>query len=310
VARILVTGVSGFVGKHLTRELIKRGHEVIGVGLHDEPDPAIAGSLAAYLACDLTDPAEVQKIPLNGIDGVVSLAGLAQVGASFKNSEEYKKINVAVLSVLGERIVEEKLPIKVLAVSSGAIYDSDQALPLTEESRLTGSGSPYAQSKILMEKRAEELRASGLDCLVVRPFNHIGPGQEKGFLVPDLFEKISRSLQNGEPVLVGDLKTRRDYTDVRDVVRAYAELITGSAARHDVYNVASGHSVAGQRILDLLLEAMGARGRVEIEVNQTIIRPDDPKELFGSYDRLHEDIGWQPEIDLQRTIGDFVESAA
>jgi GDP-4-dehydro-6-deoxy-D-mannose reductase len=309
LARILITGVSGFVGKHLVRELTSQGHEITGIGLQPEANSEIASRLAEYTPCDLTDPEQIRRIPLDEVTGVISLAGLAQAGASFSEPEKYKQVNVKVFSVLGERILKENLPIRVLAVSTGAVYDSNQPLPLSEESALTDSGSPYAQSKILMERRAAELRSGGLDCVVVRPFNHIGPGQEPGFLVPDLFKKTSGALETGEPVKVGSLQTRRDYTDVRDVVRAYADLISQPALQHEVYNVSSGRGIAGQQILDMILIAMGAEGRVQIEIDKELIRPGDPAELYGSHERLSRETGWQPKIDVERTISDFVDSA-
>jgi GDP-4-dehydro-6-deoxy-D-mannose reductase len=309
MSKILVTGVNGFVGKHLAQELVTRNFDVIGVGRDKEADPSLGDYLSFYYSLDLTNGKQVGSIDLSEIAAVVSLAGLAQVGGSFKDPKKYLQVNVDVLTVLGERILKENLPIRVLAVSSGAVYDSNQPLPLSEESALTSSGSPYAQSKILMERRAAELRSGGLDCVVVRPFNHIGPGQEPGFLVPDLFKKTSGALETGEPVKVGSLQTRRDYTDVRDVVRAYADLITQPALQHEVYNVSSGRGIAGQQILDMILIAMGAEGKVQVEIDKELIRPGDPAELYGSHERLSRETGWQPKIDVERTIRDFVESA-
>jgi GDP-4-dehydro-6-deoxy-D-mannose reductase len=309
MSKILVTGVNGFVGKHLAQELVTRNFDVIGVGRDKEADPSLGDYLSFYYSLDLTNGKQVGSIDLSEIAAVVSLAGLAQVGGSFKDPKKYLQVNVDVLTVLGERILKENLPIRVLAVSSGAVYDSNQPLPLSEESALTSSGSPYAQSKILMERRAAELRSGGLDCVVVRPFNHIGPGQEPGFLVPDLFKKTSGALETGEPVKVGSLQTRRDYTDVRDVVRAYADLISQPALQHEVYNVSSGRGIAGQQILDMILIAMGAEGKVQVEIDKELIRPGDPAELYGSHERLSRETGWQPKIDVERTIRDFVESA-
>jgi GDP-4-dehydro-6-deoxy-D-mannose reductase len=308
LARILITGVSGFVGKHLLRELSGRGHEVVGVGLQPKADPAIIEKLADYFQCDLTDAERVRKIPLDGITGVINLAGLAQTGSSFSEPEKYKQVNVKVFSILAERIVAETRPIRMLAISTGAAYDASQPLPITEGSKLVVKGSPYALSKILMEQKAQELAKAGLDCVIARPFNHIGPGQEPGFLVPDLYQEIRSSLTSGQPASVGNLKTKRDYTDVRDVVRAYAELIAEPKLSHDIYNVCSGHSVSGEDILEMLLKACGADDKLKIEVDESLIRPDDPADIYGSAERLAADTGWRPHIKIERTIRDFVNS--
>lgn len=307
--KVLVTGINGFVGKHLTKELKGRNHQVFGTGREEEPAREISSQLDGYTRCDLTKADDVAIIPLDSIDSIVSLAGLAKVGDSFKHPDAYNMINVAVLTVLGNRLIREKSQASVLAISTGGVYDPNQDLPLSEYSIVTHKGSPYATSKLLMEKAVEHLRQNGLRCVVVRPFNHIGPGQESGFLVPDLYEKIEKSLKTGQPVEVGNLKTKRDYTDVRDVVRAYTDLAERKDLSFDIYNVCSSKSTEGQEILDRLLGLTKAKGKVDIRVNQQFIRASDPGELYGNNDRLQQETGWEPNIRLEKTLHDFVEKA-
>ena len=306
--KILVTGVNGFVGKHLARELYSRGHTIIGVGREDRVPDHLKNLVSEYYRCDLADSEDVEALPTGKIDTVINLAGLARVSDSFKDPERYNHINVAVLSLLGNKLASQNSPARVIAISTGAVYDPHQPLPLTEESVVASENSPYAISKLLMEKTASELRGKGLDCVVVRPFNHIGPGQEPGFLVADLYEKITGSLKSGQPVEVGNLKTRRDYTDVRDVVRAYTDLAEAKELAYDLYNVCSSKSIAGEEIINRLLGLMHASGKVETEVNQKFIRASDPADLYGSYKRLHLESGWAPTYDLDTTLRDFVDS--
>lgn len=303
---ILVTGVNGFVGKHVVSELKSRGHRVVGVGFQDSPHPLLKDLLDAYYACDLTDEARVQDIPLGGVSAILSLAGLAGVGSSFADPAKYMEINVDVITVLCRRLLAEKLDIRVVAISSGTVYDTSQPMPLTEGSALTGKGSPYAMSKILMEQELHLLRKEGLDCVIVRPFNHSGPGQEAGFLIPDLYQKITKATKTHEPIRVGDLSTRRDYTDVRDVARAYGGLLTKPKLAYDLYNVCSGKSTSGRVILEILVKATDAKD-LKVAEDPGLIRPSDPKDLFGSFERLRSEIGWQPMIGLEQTITDFVE---
>lgn len=308
MANILVTGINGFVGKHLARELHGRGHKFIGVGRETDPNPEIGGLLSDYVRCDLTNPNDVLALSIKDLDSVINLAGLARVGDSFKSPDIYNQVNVQVLTVLGNRLVKEKSRARMIAISTGAVYDPNAKLPLTEDSGIARDCSPYAHSKLLMEKAAAQLSENGLDCVVVRPFNHIGPGQESGFLVPDLYSKIKKSLEIGQPIEVGNLKTRRDYTDVRDVVKAYADLATAQSLTHNLYNVCSSKSVAGENILNIILELMGAIGRVKAEVNPDFIRPNDPMDIFGSHERLSAETSWAPKLSLQQTLKDFVNS--
>lgn len=306
--KILVTGVNGFVGKHLVRELVDRGHEVFGVGQHPYANPQIATLLAAYWPCDLTNRNEVKKLSLTNLQAVIGLAGLAKVGESFNDPYFYNRVNVMTLTVIAEEILSQSLKPRVLAISTGAVYKPGQAMPLSEDSELTGgNASPYALSKLKMEEAAGKLVVSGLDCVIARPFNHIGPGQESGFLLPDLYEKI-RNLQDSQSAIkVGDLSTRRDYTDVRDVVKAYAGLVAAKKLNHKVYNICSGKSTSGKEILDLLSISSGSQG-IDVEQDASLIRPSDPREIYGSYERLKSDIGWMPQIPLAKTISDFVSA--
>lgn len=307
--RIMVTGINGFVGKHLAYELSRQKTSIVGVGRETQPHNEIADLLDNYVACDLANKESVGSLSFDGVDAVISLAGLARPAESFKNPELYKSINVAVLSNICQQLVNKKLSPRVIAISTGTVYATDQAMPLTENSRLAKDGSPYAISKILMEEAARTAQSQGLDCVIVRPFNHIGPGQEPGLLVPDLYEQILKAKQTDGVMKVGNLKTKRDYTDVRDVVRAYVRLAVTENLTHDTYNVCSGKSVSGETVLHTLLGAMDLTKSVSVEVDPARIRPTDLPDLYGSYDWLHQDTGWQPEIPFEQTIRDFVKSS-
>jgi GDP-4-dehydro-6-deoxy-D-mannose reductase len=305
--KLLVTGVNGFVGKHLARELHSRGHSVVGLGHSPTADPQIADLLDTYMTGDLSSKAEVDALSLDDdLDAVINLAGLARQGASYKDAEHYKKVNVAILELLGTRLLQLDHKPRLIAVSTGAVYDNDQPMPLTERSKTITKGSPYAESKLLMEQAAKALRKKGLSVVVARPFNHIGPGQDKGFLVPDICAKLQAFAKHGDTVLVGNLKTKRDYTDVRDIAKAYADLAASETLAHDLYNICSGSSHAGLEILNILTKEMNLRDKVVVEVDPDLTRMNDPAELVGSHDRLTEETGWEPEIPLEKTIHDFV----
>jgi GDP-4-dehydro-6-deoxy-D-mannose reductase len=300
-SRVLVTGVNGFVGRHMVGELTRQGHEVVGVG--HEPGSDLAG-LADYRAQDLTTgwPADLEA------DAVVHLAGLSAVGPSFRDPQRYVAHNSAMVTHLCESVLAGERPrTRVLVVSSGAVYDARQPLPLTEESRI-GFSSPYVVSKVLVENLVTYYTGRGLDAVVVRPFNHIGPGQGPGFLVPDLLAAGRSAAERGAPLQVGDLDTRRDYTDVRDVVRAYRLLLEAADLPHRLYNVCSGRSRSGREML-AELGKVWPHGDPDVEVDESRVRPGDPREIVGSADRIRKDVGWSPEVDVATSVRDFVEAA-
>lgn len=300
--KIVVTGVNGFVGRHLARELNNCGLNVVGVGLESEVSPNISDEVKEYCQVDLT-----KKWPgITEVRAVIHLASLANVGESFNKPQEYISVNSSMVTNMCEYYLERNDRPRILIVSSGNVYDSNQPMPISEDGKI-GYASPYAISKVLNESQAAYYRGRGLDCVIARPFNHIGPGQEKGFIVPDFYDRIA-SLENDEKTIItGNIETRRDYTDVRDIAKAYGKIALANTLRYCVYNVCSGTSCSGMEILNELKRAMG-RPDIEYQIDQSLVRPTDIKDITGNASRLNEELGWEPQIDIAQTINDFVKS--
>ena len=303
MSSILVVGINGFVGHHLAHELYVQGFEVLGSGMDTELSADLKSEVSSYTQCDLTKPEEVKLISLDAVSAVINLAGLASVGASFGKEDLYNKVNVEVQTNIVDRITELGKNIRVIAVSTGAVYDNHQPMPLNEDSKLTTDSSPYALSKIAMENALQKYIDNGADIVIARPFNHVGPGQLGGFLLPDLATQVV----NSNKVTVGNLDTSRDYTDVRDVVKAYVSLATQEKLSHHIYNICSGKSVRGQEILDIIKNKLDKPNLV-VEVDQARIRLNDPVDVVGDNSRLRAETGWQPTIKLEDTIADYLDS--
>lgn len=301
---VIVTGVNGFVGTHLVNELRRQGFRTIGIGREEQASESVRQQLDEYYTCDLADYEQTEKLPFNTAKAIINLAGLAAVGPSFDNPELYMKINTAVLDSVCKGVLKQQATTRIVSISSGAVYGSQQIMPLTEESELDPKSSPYAASKIAMEKLSLKYREEGLDCIVARPFNHIGPGQMEGFLLPDLYKKVSELPNSNDVIKVGNLTTRRDYTDVRDVAKAYVSLVRDENLKHGVYNVCSGRSVSGEEILQTLLAELNRE--VTIEVDPSLFRPSDAPELYGDNGLLVEETGWKLSVPIEQTVRDFV----
>lgn len=300
--KILVTGTNGFVGKHLSRLLKAKGHTVIGTGLDGLADE-LKDIVDSYVEnVDLTNKDDVKKLRISSVDAIVNLAALAQVGASFGKQEEYSRVNTLVQTNIAEEIERSNPKARLVVISTGAVYDPRQMMPLNEGSALATKTSPYALSKIAMEHAMQSFIDRGMDAVIARPFNHTGPGQLKGFLIPDLIEKISGA---NSTITTGNLKTRRDYTDVRDVVEAYTLLATAPTLKDKIYNVCSGTSTSGEEILKLLLGKLN-KTNLTTTVDQELIRPDDPEEIYGDNSRIKNEFGWEPKITLDQTLQDML----
>jgi len=305
---VLVTGVNGFVGHHVARTLHQAGHHVIGVGNQPEVEASLTDVIDQYISVDLTDQKSVSHIDLHKIDAIINLAGFAKVGDSIGQGELYNRVNVGVHTTLYDECLRQQAKPRIIAVSTGAVYDPNQTLPITEESAVIADAqtNEYTISKKLMERAVLGFNEKGLDCIIVRPFNHSGPGQLPGFLIPDLGEQIANAAEHSAPLIVGNLKTRRDYTDVRDVARAYVLLATCDREQlhHTIYNVCSGISVVGEEILQMLTNAFDIQD-LKVTVDPKKIRPNDVMEIYGSRERLTNDTGWEPSISVEQMITDY-----
>jgi len=299
--KVIVSGVNGFVGRHLARELDGLGVSVVGVGQENDINPAISEVVSEYHQANLVEG--WPNIP--EAKAVIHLAGLAAVGPSYEKPQLYINANSSMVTNLCEYYLDKEKKPRIVIVSSGTVYDSNQDLPINEGGRI-GFTSPYAVSKILNENQADYYRHRGLDCVVVRPFNHIGPGQGLGFILPDMYERLS-TLGEENKIITGNIETRRDYTDVRDIVRAYGKLALASTLNYGVYNLCSGSSVSGIEIFHSLKKAMGLNG-IEYEIDQSLVRPGDILDIVGDSSRLQNELGWKPKIEIAQSIKDFVVS--
>lgn len=299
-APIVVTGVNGFVGRHLVRELTTSGHPVLGLGREEEPAHEVESDLFSYVAVDLS----ASWPRLGEIAGIVHLAGLASVGDSFDRPQEYIEVNSRIVTNMCEGLLSEGRHPRIVGVSSGAVYDSTGNRTVDEVAPVAVT-SPYAVSKLLVENQLTYYSGRGLDCVIARPFNHAGPGQGPGYLIPDLIEAISRSMEDKSPAQTGLLTTVRDYTDVRDVVRAYRMLCTANSLDHRLYNICSGRGLSGEAIFALVREKLGAAD-VSARTDESALRPSDPSIIVGDPGRITADVGWSASIPIAQTIRDAV----
>ena len=297
---ILVTGAAGFVGRHLVKELQDNNHNVFAAVNNGEHLDDGVTTLMANLAIR----EQVEALNLRNIEAVIHLAGLAAVAASYDDPQLYIETNSSIQTNLFETFVQQDIRPKVLVISSGSLYDPRAEMPINEESSVSPT-SPYAVSKITQEAQAHYYRHRGFETVVARPFNHTGPGQREGFIVPDFAKQIVEAkLGNRKSISVGNLSAERDYTDVRDITRAYRLLIESDIAT-GTYNICSGKSYSGQSILDKLLELSGVT--IEIVEDPARMRPAEIPKIYGDHSKLTKDTNWNPEISLEQTLQDALD---
>jgi GDP-4-dehydro-6-deoxy-D-mannose reductase len=289
----LITGAAGFVGHHLERHLVAQGDQVVGVDRDGGPDLLDADGFRELVG-DLRP------------DAVYHLGGVSDVGGSWSQPLETFRANAeGTLNVL-QACVKADVG-RVLVISSADVYGKVRLdeLPLTEEAPLRPV-SPYAASKIAADYLGHQaFMGYGLEVLRVRAFNHLGPGQTNRFVAPALAERIAlNEIEGREVVPVGNLTPRRDFTDVRDVVRAY-RLLVEHGEPGEAYNVCSGIDIAISELADRLV-AMATRP-MRLEEEQAFRRPVDVPVLRGDAAKLSKATDWSPAIGIDETLADILD---
>lgn len=285
---MFVTGGGGFAGRHLVELLRGRGVEVLAPP-HAELDLLDGGALARAVAA--AEP-----------DAVVHLAALASVGRSWEAPREVLEANLAMTLNVLEAVRAEAPVARVLLAGSGEVYGPPDSLPVAEAAPLRPQ-NPYAVSKAACDLLGGQYAdANGLHVVRTRAFNHAGPRQSDEYVVGTLTRQVAEAELAGASEVVlrtGNLDARRDFTDVRDVVRAYAAAL---ALEPGAYNVCSGESVPVGDLLSLVAEESSLDVRHELDPER--LRPSDVPEVRGSAERLAAATGWAAEIPLRQTVAD------
>jgi GDP-4-dehydro-6-deoxy-D-mannose reductase len=309
--RVLITGITGFVGSYMAEYALARGAEVYGSSRWRSKTENIEHlrSKITLIESDLRDLSSVRNLlESSSPDYVVHLAAQSFVGASWQTPAETLSTNIISQVNLLEGIRNLKMAPRFLAVGSseeyGLVYEDE--LPIRETHPLRPL-SPYAVSKVAQDMMGYQyFKSYGLPIIRARAFNHEGPRRGDVFVTSNFAKQIAE-VEAGlrDPVVfVGDLKPRRDYSDVRDIVRGYW-LLLERGQPGEVYNLCSGRSWAIQQVLDFLLEQATVKG-ISVKTDPARLRPSDVMILEGDFSKMEKATGWRGEIPFERTLRDLL----
>lgn len=311
--KYLITGFSGFVGRHFLSYLEGLNVQVSVLGIDRDPVSYNFDKFrnvdCSFQTADLLQSHEWEPI-IDAFqpDYIVHLASFSSVAFSWKNPIESFANNTNVFLNLLEKVRKTHPKCRVLSIGSSEEYGncSQNQLPLTEETPLNPV-SPYAVARVSQELLSK-VYVDGFGCNIVmtRSFNHIGPGQLDSFVISS-FAKQLVAIKNNcvEPVLMtGDTTIVRDFVDVRDVVRAYDELLKRGRSGQ-IYNICSGRGVTLKHVIERMADILGVSVTQKVDAN--LVRPNDNKKIFGSLDKISKEIGWKPCIPLDESLRDILE---
>ncbi|WP_022761019.1 GDP-mannose 4,6-dehydratase [Butyrivibrio sp. AD3002] len=292
--KVLIFGVGGFVGSHLATEFKNHGYDVYGsdrMSVHAIPD------VDGTFVCDLNDTDSVKSIiALVRPTHIVNLAAVSNVGISWKIPRTTVDVNVCGSLNILEAVKDLDLDIKVLLVGSSEEYDITYGA-INEETRLQAR-NPYGISKIMLEQFATLYREHyDMKVFHVRAFNHTGLGQTDSFVIPSWCKQVADISKSGKPgvMRVGNLNVSRDFSNVKDIVRAY-RLIIESEKYNEVYNVGSGQSVSLKDLLDYIIGLSSQP--ITVETEPKLVRKGENPVICCDHSKITKDLGWEPEYNI------------
>lgn len=308
--RLLITGINGFVGHHmleLLQNVGSRSH-ILGVLKNAARFRNKYKKLNVTLVeLDLNDRETTYSTLRNfRPDCIIHLASNSSVAYSWKNPVESFQNNTNIFLNLLESVRELKLSCRILSIGSSEEYGivPVSAVPLVE-TREFNPISPYAVARVSQELLSKVYSSGyGLDIIMTRSFNHIGPGQKDTFVISSFAKQIAHAKkESAKSIRVGDLNIVRDFLDVRDVVKAYLMLIE-KGKKGEVYNVCKGVGHSLKEILSEMLEIAGME--IEMEVDLGLLRPSDNPVIIGCNEKIRRNCGWIPKIDLRQSLVDIL----
>ena len=311
--KYLITGYSGFVSRHFLGYLNENEPNVSVKGLDVQLPPfqnhSFKNIRMDFEKTDLLDQDRVESIIFNfQPDYIVHLASYSSVAFSWREPILSFRNNMNIYLNLLESVRKLNLPARILSIGSSEEYGNvnEKNLPLTE-AHTPKPLSPYAVARVSQEMISRVyVDGYGLDIVMTRSFNHIGPFQRDIFVISSFARQLVEIEKSGEKrgeLVTGDLSIVRDFTDVRDVVRAY-DLLLKSGKSGEIYNVCSSRGISLNDIIGIMADILGLQ--VHTRVDGKLVRPNDNKIIIGSNEKIRHEIGWEPSIDMHRSLEDVI----
>ncbi|NDO49576.1 NAD-dependent epimerase/dehydratase family protein [Lachnospiraceae bacterium MD335] len=311
--KLLITGFSGFVSQHFLNFLEENAEDAEVCGIDINKPTFDYGNYkniqVKFYTVNLLEPDTLNIIlDIFRPEFILHLASFSSVAYSWKHPIECFNNNTNIFLNIVDTVHKLKLNCRILSVGSSEEYGNvtEQDIPLFEENKVLPC-SPYAVARVSQEMLSNlYVNSYGLDIVMTRSFNHIGPLQDTRFVIPSFITRILKIKQEGKQegtIETGDLSIIRDFVDVRDVVKAYYNLLVYGKIG-ELYNICSGKGIALRDIVNMISNITGIR--VNTVINSEYIRVNDNHIIIGSYEKIEKDIGWRPIIPIEKTLRDMV----
>lgn len=312
--RIVITGISGFAARHFIELLSATAEHHTVAGIYCNNKPAFGEADYPNVTCsfhqlDLLNAEKVTQLLLQfQPDYILHLAAKSSVADSWLYPSASITDNTGIFLSLVEALRINRLKCRLLSVGSSEEYGiANAANGALTENLCPDPASPYGAARVMQQRLVEIYSKNyGLDILHTRSFNHIGPYQNENFVISSFAKQIAAQLKKGVTVIelsVGDVEVIRDFTDVRDVVKAYYQLMT-KGKKGETYNVCSNKGFVLKHIIEMFAQITGTT--IIYKINEKNFRPSENKKITGSSDKIKKEIGWQPVIPMEKSLKDLL----
>lgn len=301
--RVLIFGIGGFVGRYLAQELIDHGYKVYGSDI--QANDKLQSEVEFYKADFLNEESVWKLVKKIEPDVIINLAAISSVGLSWRIPQSTMNVNVIGTLNIMEAARNCKIMPRLLFIGSSEEYTATDK-PINELTSLDAN-NPYGISKQSQEKFAEIYRKQyHMQIYFVRPFNHTGIGQRDSFVLPNFCRQVAEIEKSGQPgvISVGNLAAERDFSDVRDIVRAYRMIIESDNCEN-VYNVGSGRAYSLEQILEYIISLSSQK--ITVEVDPERFRPIDTPRVCCDYHQIEKELGWKPQYSIFDTLKEMFE---
>jgi len=295
--RILITGINGFIGQHLARALISKGHFIIGL---DRQKKSLNEKINKYFSRDVLDKKIVEKAT-GEADIVVHLATLTSHKEIVDNKFETLEVNFLGTKNVLDAFSKSKFAKKFIYSSTGKVYGNIKFLPITEEHPMLPI-NVLGKSKLIAERLIDFYANDEKSLIIFRIFNVFGPGQKDNFLVPTILKQIKESTE----ITLGDIKAKRDYIYIKDLINAFVLAIEkdiGSGL--SIFNICSGKAISAEEIVSEISKINNAP--IEVGINQALFRKDEEDVEYGSYEKAERAFGWHPKHSFKKGLEETIK---
>ena len=299
---VLLTGINGFIGKNLAVHLLKRGYGVIGIDLSKD---CVVNDILAYYSGTILDSDLINKVTKN-IDVIIHLAALTAHSDIVNNKFRNLEINLRGTQTILDALKNSERARKFIYSSTGKVYGKIKQVPITEKSP-TKPLNILGKSKLITEQLIDFYSDNEKDFTIFRIFQIYGPNQQNNFLIPTILSQVNNVYRKEVTIVLGDIKAKRDYVYVDDVINAFIKAIeVKNKTNLNIFNICSGKPSSAEEIVEIIAEKLGIR--VDIEINKKLLRPDEMDIEYGSYKKAHNFLEWSPKFTLEQGLISTIEN--